>query len=183
MAAAFLGGRQGGVDDLLKLARYRRTIERSYDRALHNLLMLHRVRGVWSRPNLVEPEDEEHWEAPPPVKDRWTGPVTQAQPRPQREDEDDVSVTVQRVIIGENGERMSWEEYLAREKAAQESQKPSAPEGTEPAAEEPASGTARRVERPKADILRNGPPVADEIPDEPEFFAPLSGLPRDRRRF
>jgi len=181
LAAAFLGGREGGVDDLLKLARYRRTIERNFDRALHNLLLLHRARGVWSRPNLVAPEDQENWEAPPPVHERWRIPVTQAQPRPQREEDDNVTVTVERVIIGPDGEKIPWEEYLAREKAAQESEVPAEPDAEGPASTV-STATPASQERPKADILRNGPPVADEIPDWEEFSGPLSRVPRDRRR-
>jgi hypothetical protein len=186
LAAAFLGGRKGDGNDLLKLARYRRSIERSFDRAMHNLLLLHRVRGVWSKPNLKEPEDMERWEAPPPVHERWCRAVTQAQPRPQRDDDENefgnATVTVERVIIGDDGERIPWEEYLAREQAAQDAQAPAKP-AAEPAAGETASTDASRsVERPKADILRNGPAFVDELPDEPELFEPLGQVPRGRRR-
>jgi hypothetical protein len=193
LAAAFLGGHKGDGGDLLRLARYRRTIERSFDRALHNLLLLHRVRGVWSKPNLEEPEDEENWEAPPSVNERWCGDVTHAQPRPQRDDNGNenefgnVTVTVERVIIGDDGEQIPGEEYHAREKAAREKaarekraqESGAAAEPDEP----PATAGAGGPERPKADILRNGPPVADEHADAREFSETLSRVPRDRRRY
>ena len=182
LAAAFLGGRKGDGGDLLRIRRYRRSIERSFDRALHNLLLLHRVRGVWSRPNLVEPEEGEAFEFTVPVKERWLSPVTQAQPRPRRDDEDhefgNATVTVERVIIGPDGERIPWEEYLAREQAAQETQAPAQPEGENPA---PKNASQAAV-RPKADILRNGPDFEDEIPEEPDLLELTGRVPRDRRR-
>jgi hypothetical protein len=202
LAAAFLGGREADSGALLRLARYRRTIERSFDRALHNLLLLHRVRGVWSRPNLVAPEDEENWEPPSPVNERWSRPVTHAEPVPLPEasgDENEfgnATVTVQRVIIGEDGERIPWEEYLARQQAAGESGAERDP-GAEAASgaemdtgAERASGSqethsTESVEirnRPKADILRNGAPESAENPDSRQVSEQPGRVPGGRRR-
>jgi hypothetical protein len=171
LAAAFLGGREADGGALLRLMRYRTTIERSYDRALHNLLLLHRVRGVWSKPNLAEPEEGEE-DPLESVNPRWCGRVAGAEPMARREDDDDnVTVTVERVIIGEDGEEIPREEYLANKQ-----------EGEESEAQSDSNARPDARERPKPDILRNGTPQVDENSDRPGFSDPLSRAPRDRRR-
>jgi len=188
LAAAFLGGKDADGNDLLRLARYRRTIERSYDRALHDLLLLHRARGVWSRPEVpqarAEPKD---WLETVPAC--WRAEVAQAEPMPPR-DEEAPTVTVESFVIGDQGEEIpsaEWERRQQEERiqAASDAVPVVSPSAPPPSQEAPAGPAIHTIppQRPNPDILRNGRDFQDGFENlKPESHSEPTDLSLRHRR-
>jgi len=182
LAAAFLGGRDADGSALLRLARYRRTIERSYDRALRDLLLLHRGRNVWSRPEVPLPGGREPQDWVEVVHPRWRAEAAPAEAMPPLPEDEDPTVTVESFVIGEDGEQIPMAEYERREQAGRHA--PAAPED----AESPASPAAAPApgappgDRTKADILQNGARLPDDDPAFEGAQPAPPGRPRDPNR-
>jgi len=181
LAAAFLGGSRAEDGALLRLARYRRTIERSYDRALHDLLLLHRARGVWSRPEIPATPDDAPEGPAASVHPRWRAPVAPAEAM-LIEDDDSVVVTVERVDLDEFGRPVASKDHPAGADG------PGSGHGEGPAAQLAEEHGRRHSEatvpplRPKPDILQNEPSDFDDEWGGPGGFEPPGDLSRDRNR-